>query len=277
MSAGISYKVDEEAMIFLRYSEGFRPGGFDENAMSAFTANSYGSETSRNAEIGLKSDWADDRLRVNLAYFKTELDNKVERFPTITDTGQIESILDNVSEVEISGWEIEIEATPIADLYLNTAYVHMNADYNNYFVPDVANPGQFVNNSSLLPARAPDEELYFSARYSFTYGQGLVHTFAGYRLFSDYQTNPLVVPGKVNNWTAWDLSIAYEWREWMFRLFSKNVKDKRYIQNVAQVAQTDILPVGAGNTGVPGLITSTEYNQPRYTGFEIIYRPDLNF
>jgi iron complex outermembrane receptor protein len=31
---GLSYQVDEEAMIYFRYSEGFLPGGFDENAMS---------------------------------------------------------------------------------------------------------------------------------------------------------------------------------------------------------------------------------------------------
>lgn len=56
-SGGISYKVDEAAMIYARVSEGFLPGGFDENAMSAFSGQSYGSETSLTAELRLKSDW----------------------------------------------------------------------------------------------------------------------------------------------------------------------------------------------------------------------------
>ncbi|MDA0977359.1 MAG: TonB-dependent receptor [Proteobacteria bacterium] len=103
VSGGLSYKVDEEAMIYMRYSEGFLPGGFDENAMSAATGDSYGAETTRSAEIGLKSDWWEDRLRVNFAYFQTQLDNKVERVNTYVPGGNIESVLDNVATVEVSG------------------------------------------------------------------------------------------------------------------------------------------------------------------------------
>ncbi len=274
-SVGFSYKVDEEAMIYMRYAEGFLPGGFDENAMSAFTGNSYGAETTRAAEVGLKSDWWDDQLRVNVAFYKTELDNKVERFNTFNPDGEIESILDNVAEVELSGWEVEIESTPFENLYIKTVYSHINPDYNKYSVTDLANPAFPINNDNLLPARAPRENLYFSLRYSHAYGPGTIHTYAGYRLFGDYQTNPEIPIAKVGNWQAWDLSVSYEYKEWLFRLFSNNVKDKRYIQNVTDIMQTHILPVGAGATQVPSLATFAEYNQPRFTGLEIIYRPDL--
>ena len=50
---------------------------------------------------------------------------------------------------------------------------------------------------------------------------------------------------------------------------------KEFIQNIQQITQTAILPVNAGGTSVPALITLTEYNQPRYTGLEIIYTPDF--
>lgn len=275
ISGGFAYKVDEAAMIYLRYSEGFLPGGFDENAMSAFAANSYGAETSRTGEIGLKSNWWDDRLRVNVTYYKTELDNKVERFDTFTPDGSIESILDNVSQVEIGGWEFEIESTPLENLYLRTSYSNISADYNIYTVSDLSNPGATLDRSSLTPSRAPQDNLYVGANYSIAAGPGTIHVYAGYRLFSDYQTYPLLPEGDVKNWSATDLSISYEYQEWQFRLFSQNVKNKEYIQNVNVVSQTDILPVGAGANAVPSLITHTEYNQPRYTGLEVIYRPDF--
>ena len=102
-----------------------------------------------------------------------------------------------------------------------------------------------------------------------------MRTYAGYRLLSDYQTYPLLPEGEVKNWTSWDLSISYEWKDWVFRLFSNNVKNKEFIQNIQQITQTAILPVNAGGTSVPALITLTEYNQPRYTGLEIIYTPDF--
>jgi iron complex outermembrane receptor protein len=274
-SAGISYKVDEEAMIYARYAEGFLPGGFDENAMSAFTGNSYGSETNRSFEIGLKSDWQQDRLRVNVAYLETQLNNKLERFNTLTPEGDIESMLDNVAQVEVSGWELELESIPLDRLRIKMAYSHLNANYDSYHVPDLENPGSYINLSHLTSNRAPGNNLFLSANYSLPIGPGTLHTYAAYRLLKDYQTNSLIPEAEVSNWTAWDLSVAYEWREWQFRLFSKNVKNKEYIQNVNRILQTDILPVGAGSVSVPSLVTFTEYNQPRYTGFEIIYQPDF--
>ena len=275
ISGGLAYKVDEEAMIYMRYNEGFLPGGFDENAMSAVSANSYGAETSRSAEVGLKSDWWDDRLRVNFVFYRTELDNKVERFDAFVDTDRIESLLDNRSEIDLAGWELELESIPLDNLHLRLIYSHINTDYDKYTVPDLNNPGSFVNLSNLLPTYAPDDNLFVSAMYSIPYGPGTIHTYAGYRLFSDYQTYTLLPEAKVNNWTSWDLSVSYEWNEWVFRLFSNNVKNKEFIQNIRQVTQTSILPVNSGQTSVPSLITFTEYNQPRYTGLEIIYTPNF--
>jgi len=278
MSGGLAYKVDEEAMIYMRYSEGFLPGGFDENAMSAVAGNSYGAQTTRGAEIGLKSDWWDDRLRVNLAYYRTDLNNKVERFDAMVNGGQIESLLDNIAEVEIAGWEAEVTTIPLEmeNLEIRLMYSHINGDYNNYLVPDIANPGATIDLSNLTSAYAPDENLFASAVYSFPYGPGIFRTYAGYRLINDYQTNPILEEADVKIWTAWDVSISYEWEEWVFRLFSNNVKNKEYIQNARQIRQTDILPVAAGRTSVPTLITFTEYNQPRYTGLEVIFTPSLD-
>lgn len=275
LEGGLSYKVDEEAMIYLRYSEGFLPGGFDENAMSVTSGNSYGSETATMIEIGLKSDWWEDKLRVNLVFYKSRLDDKVERFDSVVASGEIESLLDNVSEVKVSGWELEVESIPLDNLYIKASYGHADANYRNYTVPDLANTGASLNLSSSSPSRAPSNNLYFSAQYDIPYRSGVFHTYAGYRLFSDYQTNPLIPEAQVNNWTSVDLSISYEWKEWVFRLFSNNVKNKEFIPNVGRITQTAILPVDAGSRNVPSLITYTEYNQPRYTGLEIVYTPEF--
>jgi iron complex outermembrane receptor protein len=273
-SGGVSYKVDEEAMIYFRISEGFLPGGFDENAMSAVSGNSYGSETSLTGELGLKSDWWDDRLRINLVFFETEIDNKVERADGYVSPGVIESLLDNVADLDITGWDLEIESTPLENLVLKAAFSHTNSNYTKYLVQDLANPGEFQNLKYLSPERAPGYNLYFGAHYSFPFARGHIRTYAGYRLIDDYQTYPLLPEGEVKNWSSLDLSISYHWEEWVFRLFSNNVKNKEFIQNIQNVTQTAILPV-EGRQNVPSLMTFTEYNQPRYTGLEIIYRPDF--
>lgn len=273
-SGGISYKVDEAAMIYARVSEGFLPGGFDENAMSAFSGQSYGSETSLTGELGLKSDWWDDRLRVNLVFYKTEIDNKVERSDAYASEGVIESISDNIADLEIKGWELELKSTPLENLFVELSYAHTNSNYTKYLTADLANPGGFLNLKDLSPERAPGNNLYVGAHYSIPLAVGEIRTYAGYRLLNDYQTYPLLPEGEVNNWSSVDLSVSYHWEEWVFRLFSNNVKNKEFIQNIQNISQTAILPV-KGRQNVPSLMTFTEYNQPRYTGLEIIYRPDF--
>jgi hypothetical protein len=101
-----------------------------------------------------------------------------------------------------------------------------------------------------------------------------VIAFAAYRYSSDYQTNPLVPIAKVTNFATWDLSIDYDWRDWRFRLFSKNVTDKRYLQHVETHNSAQYTTVDQ-TTGVATLFTNAEYNQPRYTGIEITYTPEL--
>lgn len=273
VSAGLSYKVDEEAMIYFRYSEGYLPGGFDENAMSAATGNSYGAETNRSVELGLKSDWWEDRLRVNVVYHQAELDNKLERINIITPTGDIESVLDNQAKQEHSGWEIEVASVPLPNLEIRTSFSWLDGKYDEFLVQDLAAGGVFINTTA-TPERSPDKQIFVSANYSLPIGPGTLHSYAGFRLISDYQTNNQYPEGNVDNWQAWDISVGYEWRDFVFRLFSNNVKNKEFVQNVVGVQQTDILPVTSGVT-VPVLNRYTEYNQPRMTGLEVIYRPQF--
>jgi len=72
------------------------------------------------------------------------------------------------------------------------------------------------------------------------------------------------------------LSVDYTWREWKVRLFSQNVRNKYYIQYVINLADADVVPIVTGATNASGLVTFTEYNRSRYTGFEVIYTPDLS-
>ena len=275
-SAGISYKVDEEAMIYFRFSEGFTPGGFNENAVSIESATSYGSETTDNWELGMKSEWFNDKLRLNMAYYKIDLDKKYEQFIASVAPGRLESVIDNVANLETNGFELEFEVVPIENLYLRGAYNHMGADYKTYMVPDLANPGTELSLKGLRSNRAPPETVFLSALYSFDFASGIINVYAGYKYTDDYQTNPNIRVAKVHNYTTWDFSIDYVWREWTFRLFSQNVLDKRYLQNIVNLNDADVVPIVQGATNASRLVRFAEYNRPRYTGFEVIYTPDLS-
>ncbi|HAK52708.1 MAG TPA: hypothetical protein DCM54_12520 [Gammaproteobacteria bacterium] len=80
---GVSYRVDNEAMIYLRYSTGYLPGGYDENALSVDTAQPTDSQTSDSWEIGMNSEGMDDALRLNMSYFQIDHDDKIEQYPIL--------------------------------------------------------------------------------------------------------------------------------------------------------------------------------------------------
>ncbi len=276
-SAGISYKVDDQAMIYARFSQGSRPGGFDENAVSLESAQVYGAESSENWEIGMKSEWFDDRLRINMAYYQIEQDNKREQFISPVGPGRLESITANVARVESNGFELEVEYVPLDNLFLRGSYNFIDADYRKYEIADLANPGATVDISDTATSNwAPTDLWYLSGIYSINLGPGVVNFSAEYKYSTDYQTNPLIPVSKVNNNTSWNLAVDYRWQDWTFRVFSQNFNDKRYLQNVVNLNDGDVVPLNPAATGGTGLVTYSEYNQPTYAGFEVIFQPDLS-
>ncbi|MDH4049510.1 MAG: TonB-dependent receptor [Gammaproteobacteria bacterium] len=68
------YNVGDDQMVYFTYSEGFRLGG--NNSPRAVATGSipatYGPDLLRNYEVGLKSEWLDNRLQFNITLFKME-------------------------------------------------------------------------------------------------------------------------------------------------------------------------------------------------------------
>jgi iron complex outermembrane receptor protein len=66
---GFQADLNPHVMVYGTYSKGFKSGGFASNITAV---NSYQPETIQGAEVGLKSDLADGRIRLNLAgyYYK---------------------------------------------------------------------------------------------------------------------------------------------------------------------------------------------------------------
>lgn len=73
----IKYDLTDDAMLYFTRSEGFRLGG--QNSPKAVATGlvpiTYISDTLTNYELGLKSEWFDRRVQVNLAAFKIDYDN----------------------------------------------------------------------------------------------------------------------------------------------------------------------------------------------------------
>jgi iron complex outermembrane recepter protein len=99
----LSHKLTDEQLAYASYATGFRSGGFNGIGGRLFEP-----ETLRNFELGYKSTWLDDRLRLNAAVFQSRSDDY--QFFYIDFNAGGAQVIDNLKEVEFVGGEIEWQA-----------------------------------------------------------------------------------------------------------------------------------------------------------------------
>jgi len=338
---GLQYKIDDNAMLYTIYSQGYRGGGYNENAVSINSLRDYGPETVTNYEVGLKTQWFNDRLRVNVSGFQTKYKDKQETVLTTVDTvpglvdkfdenydlttladGTVvqeswndvpirELVTDNLAGASVNGIELDIRAIPMERLQLRAVYGHLGSEFTRFNVDshepprfnstsgDLVTPGNsFESIDGIEVLRAPENTFSLSASYYWNWAAGRILANTTYQWTGDYSTTrsninygevvtdsedissyvaaarePITI-GKVNGHGIWNVSIAYVWQDWTFRIFSRNLNTKRYLQNAASISSDDV--VITGPDGEPtALFTNSQYNEPRYSGIEITYQPEF--
>ena len=124
----IGWQATDDMRLYATVSRGYKAGGYtldyDGNAPNMGIVNErFDEETLWNYEIGLRSEWFDRRLRLNISGFYLEWsDMQLETFFFATPgdaTSNIQKTI-NVDEAEAKGFEIELAAAP-AERFLITA------------------------------------------------------------------------------------------------------------------------------------------------------------
>jgi len=131
------YQLSEDAMVYARYAQGFKSGGFNGRANSVKESTAYAPETADTFEVGAKTQYWDNRLRLNLAAFMTKYSDFQARVAGKENdlvTGVPIGILSviNAGELDIFGFEIEGVATPMRGLTLDTQIGFLDADYKEF-------------------------------------------------------------------------------------------------------------------------------------------------
>ncbi len=112
--------LTDDMNVYASYGRGFRSGGFnsigsEETIQDAFgtfpTApqnlkDDYDKEVTDTFELGMKSEWLDNRLRVNAAAFYTEIDD-YQFFNFFAGPFGLLRVVNNIDEVEIYGAEVD--------------------------------------------------------------------------------------------------------------------------------------------------------------------------
>ena len=120
----VDYAWTDNVLTYFKWSRAHRAGGVSARSGSFAPFNEERVDT---LEIGLKSEFLDQRLRVNAALFATDIDGSQLDFLDPANILLVETI-NAERTVEVDGLEIELTAAPLPGLVVGLTYTYLDGD-----------------------------------------------------------------------------------------------------------------------------------------------------
>ncbi len=214
-------------LVYATVSEGFRVGGT--NAANLPFASgippSYGPDKLRNYEIGAKSEFLEQRLRLNAAAYAIRWEDI--QIQAIDATGAF-PFTTNAGTASVDGVELEANVlfAPGLQLDFGGSYQEAKLTEDQPLIPNNPNLGQ---DGDLLP-KVPKLQFSAALTYSFPLGESDMSLRAevNYRDSTNTQYNtasPFNVP--LDSYEIVNLRANLDWNDWTLSAFAKNVFDER--------------------------------------------------
>jgi len=132
-------------MTYVQYSTGFKGGGINPRPFFVQQALPFGPETLDSFEAGLKSDFLDRRVRLNVAAFFSKYNDMQLRLGNCTalagpGAGTPCQLPVNAGDAEIKGVEIETTIRPVEGLLIDGALSYLDFKYKEFGTFTTVNP-----------------------------------------------------------------------------------------------------------------------------------------
>ena len=127
---GAKYVVGEHNMVFATYNRGYRPGGLTQLSTDPTQPPlyPYQPEYSNNIEVGIKNNWWDHKLQVNVTAFLSHVNDA--QVPTLELPAAI-TVTRNTGKLISKGAELEASANPVKGLALDYSFGYTDAHYQS--------------------------------------------------------------------------------------------------------------------------------------------------
>ncbi|MFA5632413.1 MAG: TonB-dependent receptor [Porticoccaceae bacterium] len=233
----LNHQLNDDVMVYASYNRGFKSGTHTPVVSSGVPAAPVEPEEVDAYEIGMKGDFFDRRLRLNLAAFYYDYKNiQLQRI----DAGV--ALLLNAAEAEMRGFEVDGQFVVTDNLNLRFGLAYLDTEYTDF-------PGCLINtpspvaNGALGPGnirasgdcsgnelvRAPDLTYNIGVNYELPTQSGIWGASATMAYNDGFWWEPdnrlkedsyIVVNGELS-WTTPD-------EKYRVRLFGKNIFDEDY-------------------------------------------------
>jgi iron complex outermembrane receptor protein len=244
---GVNWKPSEELLGYASWTRGFRSGVFNQRAQFESAIGPSEPEVVDSYEVGLKSQFLDNRLRVNVALFSMKYDDIQKILNESCDPDGAGpapptscQLVRNAAKATISGAEFELNALASDRLSFDLALGYTDAKYDEFPGIDVTGDGRPDPElaKELEFEKVPEFTGYLGANYAVPVGADDTLTFRGsYSYTSKFYTDQFN-----RDWLAQDgyglldASVTFARGErWQASLWGKNLTDEEYIDFAADV------------------------------------------
>lgn len=168
------YDLTDGVMVYARFAQGFKSGGYNGRANTAAESTEYRPETADSYEFGVKTSTWNNRIRANVAVFQTSYQDfqaRVSGLSTDPITGLPIAGLSviNAGELNLFGWEFEGAVAVSSALTFDAQLGYLDAHYEEF------NDARFTSTGGSRAFQEPAFSPKLTARYGVTY----VHDLAG--------------------------------------------------------------------------------------------------
>jgi len=218
----LEFAFHDSAMVYGSLSQGYRSGGYNGQAFNnAEACGGFDEETADNFEIGLKADWAGQRIRTNISIFSTDYEDlqvSVIAMPNGPPTTT------NAADAEITGAELEFQALLTDRFSINGNVAVLDATFNNFMTFQQGVP---VDLSGTRIASVPDLTWNLGFKYGQPLGNGAYLEFRGDYVWEDEtEATEIVLP----QWSTTNFTLSYEppAQNWRLSAWVRNAFDELY-------------------------------------------------
>lgn len=227
----VNYKVQPSIMLYASYSRGYRAGNFNARAPSAGGAVTPASpETVASYEVGVKSDLLNNKLRINLGYYRQKYDD-IQRLVQYAVPGESPAQqLFNAAAATIQGLELETAFMPVRGLRFDGSLGYTDAKYDSFI--NLTGLPAGVSATDLRFDRVPKWTAYVGGSYETDLGNDSSLSFrTGYtwrsHVFTDVANTALL---EQKAYGLWDANISYQRDRWSVSLFGRNLANTEYAE-----------------------------------------------
>ncbi|WP_235902635.1 TonB-dependent receptor [Sandarakinorhabdus oryzae] len=257
--ANIAWRFADHAFAYVSLARGFKSGGInmsglplDANNQPVLATAVVAPERNTTWEAGLKSDLIDQRLRINVAVYATQVRNFQATLVDSTQTVALRGYLSNIPRVTVKGVELDAIAAPVSGLQLRASVAFTDGRYADY--PKGPCPLE-LQGSTTTACDLTGGRLSGLPRWSTTIGldyahavggagEAFVHADSSWR--SSYYGDPTLSRFTlIEGYNLTNASIGFRSRKgWQMAVFARNLFNSNYIQNVTTQAGNSGLILG---------------------------------